>query len=36
MIAPTWRGWTRTADADDYVGYLQETVTTWFGPPTAR
>jgi heme-degrading monooxygenase HmoA len=25
MIARTWRGWTSTADADAYVGYLQET-----------
>jgi len=25
MIARTWRGWTSTADADAYVGYLRET-----------
>jgi catechol 2,3-dioxygenase-like lactoylglutathione lyase family enzyme/heme-degrading monooxygenase HmoA len=25
MIARIWRGWTRTADADAYVEYLQET-----------
>ncbi|MGH2664143.1 MAG: antibiotic biosynthesis monooxygenase [Actinomycetota bacterium] len=25
MIARTWRGWTRTSDADAYVNYLRET-----------
>ena len=25
MIVRTWRGWTRSEDADAYVGYLQET-----------
>jgi heme-degrading monooxygenase HmoA len=25
MIARTWKGWTRTSDADAYVEYLQET-----------
>ena len=25
MIARTWRGWTRTTDADDYVQYLFRT-----------
>lgn len=25
MIARVWRGWTRTADADAYVAYLQRT-----------
>ena len=25
MIARTWRGWTRTADADPYVEYLLRT-----------
>jgi heme-degrading monooxygenase HmoA len=25
VIARTWRGWTRTEDADEYVRYLQET-----------
>ncbi|MGZ8626575.1 MAG: hypothetical protein ACXWXK_07885 [Actinomycetota bacterium] len=25
MIARTWRGWTSAADADRYVGYLDET-----------
>ena len=25
MIARMWRGWTSTADADTYVGYLRET-----------
>jgi heme-degrading monooxygenase HmoA len=25
MIARTWRGWTTAADADEYVGYLEET-----------
>ncbi len=25
MIARTWRGWTRTEDADAYVAYLRET-----------
>jgi heme-degrading monooxygenase HmoA len=25
MVARTWRGWTRRADADAYVGYLRET-----------
>lgn len=25
MIARTWRGWTRTSDADAYVKYLRET-----------
>ena len=25
MIARTWRGWTRSADADAYVEYLQRT-----------
>lgn len=25
MIVRTWRGWTRTADADDYAAYLTRT-----------
>jgi heme-degrading monooxygenase HmoA len=25
MIARTWKGWTRTSDADAYVEYLQKT-----------
>jgi heme-degrading monooxygenase HmoA len=25
MVARTWRGWTRTEDADDYAGYIAET-----------
>jgi len=25
MIARTWRGWTRTADAEEYVAYLEQT-----------
>jgi heme-degrading monooxygenase HmoA len=25
MIARIWRGWTSAADADEYVGYLNET-----------
>jgi catechol 2,3-dioxygenase-like lactoylglutathione lyase family enzyme/heme-degrading monooxygenase HmoA len=37
MIARTWRGWTRTEDADAYVAYLQETgIPTYLATPGNR